>query len=179
MVKTIQGNLEMDELVKGLTEFVRKLPDYQRVVSDTFGLDLNKGYGLSFELKEPYEEKCWHCDGAGKVNNGTKRKPDFEPCDMCDGTGKQKSHRTLSARVSRYDDNKRLRIEVNTEGKKEEVWKPDVGAIKAFLEGLVGKEFISVPIRKGKEPPVPLDQQLQQSLDSIQGGDEHGIGQRA
>ena len=82
------------------------------------------------------------------------------------------SVRVIEASGSKFEKGEGLKIEVGTEGKSIEKWKPDVERIKVFLEGLVGKPFIVVPTSKKAELQAQmgkLTENLEASLKQKQG----------
>jgi hypothetical protein len=166
MVKTVRATVDLQELKRVLMEYVRSLPSYNRVNSDTFEMTVSSG-AVWIGLKEPYEADCYACDGKGKRWHE-------EVCSLCDGTGKRTDYRTASARITAYEGAHagELKVEVNTEGAKPDVWKPEVKKIKNFIEGLVGKPCVIVPMSKKEmnkiENQPPLDDKLRESLQVLE-----------
>jgi len=161
MAKTIRGKVSLDHLRGLLTEHCRKLPGYTQVRSDEFEVDFGPD-AIHIKLLKPYVGECPWCEGSGKRGKGE--------CTICDGTGKRQEHHVAQARISEYGGKHadQLRIEVWTEGKKMEVWKPVVDKIRKFIEELVGEPCVVVPMSKKEqiESQPPLEEQLQDTIEA-------------
>jgi len=152
MVKTVRGLISLKELTAHLTDYARKLPEYTRVENDKISITFSPDR-IRLELREPTEEVCYICRGSGKDEDGN-------PCWFCDGTG----HRTYSSRLVAYiKENQNyphygtIKIQVETEGKNPEVWKPDVEKIRTFIENIVRKRCVIIPTRRtGKPKAIPI-----------------------
>ena len=147
MVKTIRGLLTLKELKELLTEYARKLPAYTRVENDEISIIFQEDR-IRLELRTKKERECWNCKGTGKDESG-------ESCWACKGTGKEEWYDRTIAYIKEYDSYPHygmLKIEVQTDGRTPEIWKPEVEAIKTFIENLVGKKCIIVPSKGSSKP---------------------------
>jgi len=152
MIKTVYGSLDIDELKNLLFGHIRTLPSFERVDSETFEAQFRSDT-VKIHICERVEETCWSCKGTGKRERAYDESE--VKCWVCDGTGVTHEKQGVSAWF-RLNDKGGLKIEVNTEGTKPEVWKPDVEKIQAFIEGLAGKPCITVPSRIRKPKAIPI-----------------------
>lgn len=152
MVKTVKGSLTLDELNALLYRHIQGLPKYERVVSDTFEAVFNEESTAIFVCRRA-EQVCWYCKGSGTRDN--------EQCWVCKGTGKTLEKKGVKARFRQKDDE--MKIEVDTQGTNPEVWKPDVEKIQDFVEGLVGRNCITVPSRATKIKAIDISDMVNQA----------------
>lgn len=160
MVKTIKGTMDFERLKAVITEFIRKLPSYDMVQSNTFEVDLRRDDRIAMTVKEPTEEKCETCEGSGKIW-------DDRTCYACGGTGKETT--ILTAWVEKDEKKPVLKIRVFTNGKDMSIWKPDVERVQKFIEGLVGEPCITIPMTKKQQlaSQPPIEEALQATLDKL------------
>lgn len=181
MVKTVRGTVELETLRDRLTEHCQKLPSFRKVESDTIEVVFGDHIRLELRERQSTKEKCWHCEGTGKdydydYENGRKV-PNDDTCPMCDGTGERDVFHTTSAYLVAKEYPKsgaKVAIQVNTEGKKLEVWKPAVERIKTFLEELVGEPFVQVRLTKAEE--VASRPSIMEMLEKTVKGENGGTG---
>lgn len=176
MVKTVRGTVELGTLRDRLTEHCQKLSSYRRVESDDIEVRFFEDY-IRLELRQPATGKCYHCEGTGKdydydYEKGEGEKvPNDDPCYVCGGTGQARGYDTTIARLVKkeHKDGAKVAIEVDTQGKKLEVWKPAVERIKTFLEDLVGEPFVQVRLTKAEEVASrpPLMTMIEQTVEGL------------
>lgn len=139
---------------------------------------------MELRERQPTKEKCWHCEGTGKDYDYDYEKggkvPTDETCPVCEGTGQRDVFHTTTAHLIAKEHPKtgaKVAIEVNTEGKKLEVWKPAVERVKKFLEELVGEPFVQVRLTKAEEVasrPSLIDM-LEKTVKTIAGSEKSEV----
>lgn len=181
MVKTIRSSISLEDLRTRLIQYCRELPSYTRVATDGFDVHFTDR-GIRIELREPKEEKCWYCDGVGKDHDwegGVKKYKD-EPCPYCGGTGKQKVYSSTSALLVPKEkrNGEKVAIQVNVPTTDTKRMMEEVNKIKSFIEGLVGKPCVRVPLNRKEKVALmkPLDELLEASVEKIRdnGGEDDG-----